>query len=257
MDCEEFCRFIDLYLDGELEGRERAEFDGHVASCPSCRGLVDQQIWMRRATRERLERPCHMPEAARRRLQTRLRAASRPRRATRVASRLAFPALAAGAMVAFTTLSGFTPAVDVKEIVEQHHLPRPVEVPSPEAREIDHWFRGKLSFDMIAPRFDDARVTLLGGRLSRVGTLNDQLPTRDAAYLIYGIGREKMTVLVFDGRDIDITAAGHQRKVGDRTLAVHDMDDVRVAIYKRGNLAYAVTSPLSESLLLKVISSVH
>lgn len=36
MTCREFAGFIAAYLDGELEVRQREEFDRHMAVCPWC-----------------------------------------------------------------------------------------------------------------------------------------------------------------------------------------------------------------------------
>ncbi len=40
MSCAEFDRFIDAYLDGELDARTRKVFEWHMATCPPCRDYV-------------------------------------------------------------------------------------------------------------------------------------------------------------------------------------------------------------------------
>ena len=259
IDCDEFCRFIDVYLDDELEPQDRAEFDAHLARCSKCRRQADQQIWFRRGVRDHMKRPPHghqLPQEARARIRNKLRGSSRPSRVTRIARTMAVPVVASGALLLFVTpLTGFTSVVDYDECVEQHHKRAPVEVPSPEAEEIDDWFRDKLQFRMLAPRFRDHRVTLLGGRLSRVGTRNNVLSPRDAAYLVYGVGSHKMTILVFEGRDVELSNGGRVRSLNGRPVTMHDMGDMRVAVFKRHKLAYAVTSPLPEPELLQIVAS--
>lgn len=36
MTCHELIEFLDRYVEGELSDLERAEFDRHLALCPSC-----------------------------------------------------------------------------------------------------------------------------------------------------------------------------------------------------------------------------
>src|SRR6478735_5712263 len=37
------CHRIDDYLDGELEEPDQTQFETHLASCPTCASVVDQQ----------------------------------------------------------------------------------------------------------------------------------------------------------------------------------------------------------------------
>jgi anti-sigma factor (TIGR02949 family) len=43
MKCEEIHRFIDNYLDGELDFAEKVELEQHLANCPSCRSLLEER----------------------------------------------------------------------------------------------------------------------------------------------------------------------------------------------------------------------
>jgi anti-sigma factor RsiW len=43
MTCEEAHHFIDIYLDGELDSARRVELERHLASCPSCRALLEER----------------------------------------------------------------------------------------------------------------------------------------------------------------------------------------------------------------------
>ncbi|MBV8100355.1 MAG: anti-sigma factor, partial [Verrucomicrobia bacterium] len=42
VNCEEADRFLDAYLDGELEPEKRAELEQHLASCPECKQKLDR-----------------------------------------------------------------------------------------------------------------------------------------------------------------------------------------------------------------------
>ncbi len=250
VDCADFRQFIDPYLDGEFDLAERAAFDAHLASCAGCRRHFEQQAWMKSALRPALKRPCRLPAAARDRLHMKLRAAERPARIRRAARRVAAPlsTLAAmGAILLFVTpLTGFKPTV-MADAVDQHTRELPVEMPSPMELEVEQWFEGKVPFEMAAPRFSDDRVMLLGGRLSWLGGE----PSRPAAYLVYGVGGHKMTVLVFDGSGIEFDAPATE--VAGKRVYLHDDRGVQVALFQRGSLAYAVTSDLPQEKMLELI----
>jgi hypothetical protein len=42
MPCRELAELVTAYLDGALPGAERARCDGHLRTCPGCRGYVAQ-----------------------------------------------------------------------------------------------------------------------------------------------------------------------------------------------------------------------
>ena len=100
--------------------------------------------------------------------------------------------------------------------------------------------------------FRSDRAMLLGGRLSHVrnGERN-----RRAAYLVYGVGEHKVSVLVFDGRELGLSERGELRHVKGHPVRVHGARGYRVALYQRGQLAYAVTSDLPEPEMLKLIGT--
>ena len=254
IDCDDFRKFIDPYLDGEFDAGERAAFDAHLAACSDCRCHYEQKAWFINAVRPCLRRPEPMPEAAHQRLHARLRTAQQPERRRRLVRRLApVPMLAAaGAVLLFVTpLTGFAPAV-VEDAVDQHCQKMPVEVPTDEANQADEWFSGKVPFSMDTPRFRDDRAMLLGGRLSHVrnGERN-----RRAAYLVYGVGEHKVSVLIFNGRELGLSERGELRHVKGHPVRVHGARGYRVALYQRGQLAYAVTSDLPEPEMLKLIGT--
>jgi len=44
MTCEDFVPFIDAFVDGEFDERERAEMEVHLDSCETCREQVRFQV---------------------------------------------------------------------------------------------------------------------------------------------------------------------------------------------------------------------
>lgn len=256
IDCHEFRKFVDPYLDGEFDARERRDFDAHVAHCADCRRWFEQHRDIQAAVRDTLERPAVLPGAVRARVRARI--AVEEAHATRGRSwfKLALPVPVVAAVASvfiFVGGSGFATPV-VEEAVAQHRDDVPLEVPSPEADEIDRWFEGKLTFNVQAPRFRDDRAMLLGGRLSRVRGLDGQAPRR-AAYLIYGVGAHKMSVLVFDDQNLPVDKIGDQHRIKGHTVSVTDRGDYRVAVYRHRGINYAVTSDLPSAQMLQLIGT--
>jgi anti-sigma factor RsiW len=122
------------------------------------------------------------------------------------------------------------------------------------AKEASHWFADKLPFKMKTPTFKDQRVSLLGGRLSRIqrGPKKASIP---AAHLIYSVGAHKLSVLVFDGDGMgEMQPATAAQGLG-QPFEVHEVRDHRVAFYRRGGLTYAVTSKLPRKQLVELLGS--
>ena len=254
--CDDFRSFIDPYLDGEFDEREHAMFDAHLSSCRECRDYFDQRYWLIRAVKPKLQHTCRMSSNARSRLEQRLKSAQRPRRIQRAAKNLARPvpalAIVGAAVLFFMPLTGFKANV-VEDVVDQHCQTVPVEWPTPETREVDDWFADKLPFRVATPQFRDQRVMLLGGRISRIRPIGREIGL-PAAHILYQVGSHKMSVLVFQAKDlVDLEQSKHTIR-GNR-LRMHDARGHRVALFHRGNLTYAVTSTLPENEMLGLLGT--
>lgn len=51
MDCRELQRFVHIYLDDELDERDRGEIEGHLAACDACRAQARFERWFRAGVR--------------------------------------------------------------------------------------------------------------------------------------------------------------------------------------------------------------
>ncbi len=73
MDCQNLRRYLDLYIDDELELRDRIDADAHTEACAACRALVGREKAFRLALRGQL-RPITAPDSLRRNLAAALEA---------------------------------------------------------------------------------------------------------------------------------------------------------------------------------------
>lgn len=254
IDCGDFQKFVDAYLDGEYDERERRDFDAHLAGCPDCRGWYDQRRWLGQAIRDQLvAQSPPMPGGCRAAVRARIEIEAAPaRRRRRLALALPLPLVAAvSAVFIFFGTSGFAPPI-IEEAVSQHLDDLPVEVPTPDSGELDRWFTDKLAFRIEAPRFRNKQAMLLGGRLSRVRGGHG---IQRAAHLVYGVGAHKITVLVlaYDGEDL--ARAGKVHDIKGHAVAMHDQAGLRVARYHHHGLSYVVTSDLSSDQVTALIAT--
>lgn len=250
LDCSDFKKYLDAYFDEELDDAERAEFDAHVAICSDCRRHYEQRVWFQGAVRPAMRRPCRLSGDARQRMSDSLRGEAkliRRRRNWRRVSRIAPAMVAVGAVFLLVTpLTGFAPPV-VDEAVSQHMDRAPVDLPTPEAAEVEQWFADRLSFRLEAPRFHSKRAVLLGGRMTRVAfPENDRRP---AAHLTYGVGRHRVSVLVFPAEDLSVAELAQEARAVD----MHAKRGLRVMLYRKGDIGYAITSDLPEREMLSLL----
>lgn len=247
VDCTDFRHYLDPYLDGEFDARERAEFDAHLATCSDCRRHYEQSAWLQNAARSVLQRPEHLGDDARARITGKLRAAQRPERRRRAMKNVAkgvVPALVAASAI-FLFVSPLTGFVPVDDAISHHATTSPLEMPTSEPSEAQDWFNHKVSFDVHIPRLNGA--ALLGARLSRVTARRG---TRNAAYLVYGKGARKVTVLVFDADGYEFPEG---QAVKGRAVSLHHRNGTTVAFYREGRVGYAVTADMSDTDMLRLI----
>ena len=246
LTCEEFRQFTDPYIDGEFDHAERALFDAHLNGCIDCRRHFEHRTWFQRGIRPSLKRPARVSSGFQVNLQKRLRAERHSiemrKRIRRIASGGSAVATVAVLLVFVSPLVGFSPTV-VDEVLDHHQLDMPLELPSREVGEVNHWMKERLPFDMKTPTFEGRPVRLLGGRLSRV-KWSDQRVSRPAAHLVYQVAGKKMSVLVFED----------QEETEAEEVTWHEREGHRVAIFVRGRVRYAITARLPEGDFQRVVA---
>jgi anti-sigma factor (TIGR02949 family) len=164
VDCQEVKKFLQVYIDGELDAEDRRILEEHLAACPVCRASVEYERRFRDAIRARIPKVT-APEDFKQQLSEAI--AQVPSRRP-VLRRLVWgfvPATAALALVitfTWTVTSGFTPLVD--EAVLQHSASPPVEINTSDSDQVEDWFRAKVDFNVALPRFPE-KISLDGARL--------------------------------------------------------------------------------------------
>jgi mycothiol system anti-sigma-R factor len=248
--CEEVGRWIGPLLDGELDARNSAEVQAHLATCAACQRRYEMQQTLSMNLR-RLDLAYAAPESLRLRIAAALDESkpepARPGRAPRT-TRSPSPwwlwagwpiAVVASALLATVLLQ--QRSHEANEVVAAHvrsllvnHLS---DVISTDHHTVKPWFAGKLDFSPPVPDLSARGFELLGGRL-------DYLRQRPVAALIYRKHGHIINVLVsLSGRDLGKLShtdrvQGYSlrawRQAGLDLVAISDIDPAELASLEQG-----------------------
>jgi anti-sigma factor RsiW len=256
MDCRELERSLEPYLDGELEARELAEVDAHLACCAPCRDLLEARSRARSLVRARLREAMgpggeagRAPEALRARISEALARERRPwRRALSPVPLAALAACAAGALVVLASHSASDPLVE--EAVRKHARDLPLEVSADAvaADAIPGMLASKLDFYPRPPRFQAPGLSLVGARLS---TISD----RPAAYMRYQTPRGRMGLFIIDDPGGRVGKAGRAVEVGPATVRVMNSRGYNVAVWRQHEIVYSLVTDLDEGDLVRLVGT--
>ena len=251
--CEEIRRRLDLYLDNELQGEERAAVETHLRECQSCAAIFEREQSFINAIREC--GPLHVasPELRARVEQTLIGSE------TRVVSR---SRLTWGLAIAATLLVLVLPIViwrmmnrsdprtasSFALMAADHHLRRtrgqlPLEIETAVPQDISDWFANKVHFSVKLPNYQESSgqeklYELEGARL--VGYKDDY-----AAYVAYRMKERRISLVITS--DAVVKPSGGEEIVA-RGLRFHynAIHGLKVLTWSDRGLTYALVSDLEE-----------
>ena len=201
MSCQEVAKFVDAYVDQELDVITASEFDRHVSGCALCQGKVDQYQRMRQSVLTHMEyfnTPDDFAQKVRARLNLPDDLTRRAARARWFHNRFSW-AMAASiiAVVLLTALLFRTTRRSSSEMVAQEVVSSHIrsllanhlsDVVSTDQHTVKPWFSGKLDFAPPVRDLSPKGFPLTGGRL-------DYLGNRAVAALVYK--RRQHTINLF------------------------------------------------------------
>lgn len=264
LNCDDFVPFIDAFIDGEFDGLEGAEAQAHVDHCESCRRKVEFQIQFKRDFVNALNDPNDPPKAPEslrtniltmleQEQQHKLRAAktkqplhriglmAAPAAAVLLASALILPAFT----IAPAAASKHTPITS--QTIEWHKGNLPLEVKGPDAKTVSRWFTGKVNFPVRLPKFAGKKSKIIGARLAHI-------QDRRAAYVLYDVDGSRLSVMMFQGKDLKVPSA-KVRKVAGRDVALMNDNGYEVAVMQNHGVTYTMASELPEASFVKVMEA--
>jgi mycothiol system anti-sigma-R factor len=243
--CAGVSRFVDTYLDGEFGEGDRAEFERHLAECEACRHKVKAQSEWKRLIKAAAPRE-QAPAALRNRISRSLAHEAKPMLSWRAWATRAMPAAAAVGLVATFLISRVQWSPVCADVVAKHQRNLPIEV-SGGSDQVRQWYAGKVDFPVRPPQFHNEPATLRGGRLASIGD-------KQAAYLLYEMNGNKVSVFVFDSGELPVE--GRKKVVIDHHDVYFDQEHgYNVALYRDHGVGYAIASDLDQDQMVKLVSS--
>jgi len=264
MKCNLVQRHVGTYLDGELAPSSLIEFEHHLQDCSECQHILEFERIVKAQVKKRLQ-GISAPDSFRSRIKATIdRSSAISLSEFRVRS-MVQPMLglaAAAALFLFFNLysnraDNTSPQAVVnqsnmilpvfEDVVRRHSVDLPTEIKAEESDKLVSWFRGKVRFPVHLVKFAEPQVNFVGARLSHV-------QDRQAATLYYNVNGQRLTMVVFEP-STPLVQGAHHITVGGRVLYYRDVYGYTVPVIQRNGVAYAFTSDLDRSSLLKVVAS--
>ena len=158
----------------------------------------------------------------------------------------AMPAAAAVGLVATFMISKVQWSPVAADVVAKHQRQLPIEV-SGGPEQVKEWYSGKVDFPVHVPQFRNLSAALRGGRLASIGD-------KQAAYLVYDVHGDKVSVFIFDASELPIEAR-RKAVVGNREVYFDQEHGYNVALYRDRGVGYAIASDLDQDQMLKLVRS--
>jgi anti-sigma factor RsiW len=261
-NCEDICRRLNLYLDDELQGDERAAVETHLQECESCSSLFERELSFINAIRE-----CGPLHVASPELRARVRetlngpqpatAASPARRFGFSRARLTWGLVAAAILLVLVlpiviwraTNRSTQPAPSTFALMAaENHLRHargqlPLEIESATPQRISDWFANKVNFSVKLPNYQESSgqeklYTLEGARL--VGYKDDY-----AAYVAYQMKSRPISLVITSDSVVKPTG-GEEIVARGLTFHYNAIHGLKVLTWSDRGLTYALVSDLEE-----------
>ena len=207
MKCEEAGRFIDAYLDSELELSQRLELERHLSLCRSCSSLVQEGQAFRSFFRANAPKYKAPPQ-----LRIKVLATARREKAKLTFSLLHQPwAYAAAAFVLSLSLVLNFLFPDVGQEVSRQAVLRHsrsisadhlVDVASADPHVVKSWLTAKLDFSPPVVSLPTSGYSLIGGRL-------DVIQNRQVATVVYKNDKAVVTLFCWPPKKEHLSAGDH------------------------------------------------
>jgi anti-sigma factor RsiW len=207
MDCEEVDRFIDVYLDGELDPARWLEMEQHFRHCPSCQSLAkERQEFL--AFFKACAPTYQTPPQLRTKLSAKLRRQTPKRTFTllRVPWVYAAAVLVLGLFLAQNILFHDSEKELSRQAVLHHsrsltgaHL---LDVASDKPQVVKSWLTAKLAFSPPVVGSPTSGYSLIGARL-------DVIQNRLVAVLVYKHGKDVVTLFCWPPKKGHLSNGDH------------------------------------------------
>lgn len=274
-DCE---RYLEAFLDQELDVKESLDMQAHLYSCPACRELADAERAYRRFVREHMyETP--LPQAMKLQI-IRCAIEGATGRTTAAEPRVTWWAwlvmwirpkdfvlgMASATAVLFLLFGPFSWGPKGDDATGSFHAdrflqdaslayranqrePLPLDVSASDDKAVVDWFNRRLTYSFKVPCITDNATKLLGGRLCR-------LLDRPSATFVYKRNGKDVMLFAFRGDGVSLPEKNRIR-VQNQDLYFHNVSGRPVAAWQHGGIFYSMVGDLNRDDILKIARTMH
>lgn len=256
LTCSEIERLVDPWLDGEFDGTDQAELEGHLEACPHCRDTAEERGRMRALLRAKLREAMGegtpagtAPAALRQRVAAALDRPHRPlwRRVLAPVPLATLAAAAAGVMVVLASHAGTDSLVEEAVMKHARDLPLDLSAATVGPDAISAALAHVLEFNPRPPRFEAEGVRLVGARAAHLGD-------RPCAYIRYQAPRGQMGLFIVadSGRHLGL---GDMVGIGSPAVRVLNARGYNVAVWRENEMIYSLVSDLDATDLTRLVDT--
>lgn len=243
MNCRDVEKFAHAYVDGEFADEERGAFSAHLEVCAKCKRSVRFVGAFSKRLKDALSVE-RAPAALLGRVKVALGHEAQRQRPSVTWWSLRLAPVAAAAVALFFVFAGDSggDASLAEQTIywhRQNKIPLDVQADSPE--KVRAFFADKVPFAVRPPKLGIAGAKLVGARLT-------SLRGQPAAYLVYQVGNERISVFMVDPKVVrTLTEEG-----GDIRWRGHH--GYNVGFTRSHGAGYAVASEMDPRRLVRLIS---
>ncbi len=228
-----------LLVDGELSAADRLRVQSHVDRCAPCAAEVLRLGRLKARIRASGVRP-PAPESLRRNILRQLDHEPCPvHPRTGIRFRPVPVAVGATALGIAAWLWGGRTGDDViRDLVARHARRLPLEFESSDPGATEKWLSDKVDFKIRVPQPVRHDLSLVGARLSHVGT-------RDAVQLTYGSGRpgvRRASVVIFEDPEETARLHGTVRQFAGRAFVTGSASGFNLAQWNQEQVVYSLVA---------------
>lgn len=273
LSCQDCERYLEAFLDQELDVKESLDMQAHLSDCPACLEAAEAERTYRRFVREQLQEVA-LPQAMKLQMirqamdgapgqraviepkiswWARLNTWIRPKDfALGMASATVLLLVLYGPISLQSKADDTTHRLlqDASMAYQANQLqPMPLGVSDSDDKAVADWFSRKLTYTFKVPCITDTATKLMGGRLCR-------LLDRQSATFVYKRNGKDVLLFAFRGDGVSLPARNRVR-VQDQDLYLHNVSGRPVAAWKHGGIVYSMVGDLNRDDILSIAKTMH
>jgi anti-sigma factor (TIGR02949 family) len=235
MTCENFYRFLDLFVDGELSPEENAEMMAHLESCERCRTLAEAEIILKEKIRD-----ANISKRAPKSLRSQVHQAVSREASSFWRSRVFFGgALAIGvsasALLVVVLLHSKATPEDLSDLAVQNHEEVTGQEVFGDAQKVTKFLETHAPFKFKIPLQPSPSLNLVGAKVTNLGS-------RPAVFYFYDCHGKRLSVAQYP-----------EKKAKPSSPHVFRKKQYLVATYDDNGLAHTVVGDMKEAEVLNFL----